>query len=150
MAQQLPSSPPYAISSILLVPITILTSSIIKLSDLKEIGNAKNGLNRDEVRRLNNIIDIKLFRAKLVMAIILLSIAVVFFTFYVFSSDNQIYFRKTIIFSGALTGFSLYSVFWAWNGIKEIASFKQKIQARADAKKAKASALKRLKENTDN
>lgn len=148
LVQQLPSTPPYAISSVLLIPIGILTSAIIKLSDLKELGNAKNGLNRDEVRRLNNIIDIKLFRAKLVMAIILCSVAVVFFTFYMFSSE-QCYFRRILVFSGALTGFSLYSIFWAWNGIKEISSFKQKIQARADAKKAKTNALKRLKDDTD-
>lgn len=148
LVQQLPTTPPYAISSILLIPIGILTSAIMKLSDLKELGNAKNGLNRDEVRRLNSIIDIKLFRSKLVMATILCSVALVFFAFYMFSSETA-HFRKIIVFSGALTGFSLYSIFWAWDGIKEISSFKQKIQARADAKKAKANALKRLKDESE-
>lgn len=136
----LPKAVPYAFGTWLVAPVAGCTVLLSKLFDLKE----QSGLNRDEQRRLKNILDVKIGRV--ITAIILMTVSgITLISSFYFLSEHPVWFRRVLIATGALAGLSVYALVWSFLVTNEITSFRANLKTREETKKKQRAALKHLK-----
>lgn len=142
-----PPALPIFLMASLILPSTITTQLILKLSDIKKT----KGLSREELRRLEQIISLKTTRLYLLLAFYALTAIVIGTMFYAASLQTP---PAVLLWTLRATGFllllsavmSIYSVIET----RKIGAFEAKIVARSQERKAKAALLKRLKDGGKN
>jgi magnesium-transporting ATPase (P-type) len=136
---------PITLFGLLLIPITITTNLIFKLNDTKKL----KGLNRDEKRRLEPIVDIKIFRLYVLIAIYLISAATIAILFFGSSLPSAApYLKYILIATGVCLAFALCNSIFSIADTKRTSDFEAKITNRSIERKAKTALLKRLQTKT--
>ncbi|MFT6331217.1 MAG: putative membrane protein [Bermanella sp.] len=135
---------PWVLISVFLGPLTFCVQLFLKVLDLRE----QEGLNRDEKRRLEFIINGKIRQIYAAIAFYLVSASIVgaLFTFMTFDINL---FKYSVIICGALLGMSIFSTYLIFNEINDLAKFKAKLKDRSTAAKNKAAAIERLSKKTN-
>ncbi|WP_285359885.1 hypothetical protein [Pseudomonas sp. fls2-241-TYG-175] len=132
---------PITIMAIFLAPITLSTTLIFKLIDIKKL----KGLNRDEKRRIGSIIKAKTLRILLLIFIYFISAASIGILFFASSiPDGAITALFTLRVAGAFLGFAISTSIIVLMETIETNNFEVKITNRSTERKAKAALLKRL------
>ncbi|MGL6348514.1 MAG: hypothetical protein ACRC2U_01390 [Aeromonas sp.] len=139
LVHELPSTAPFALSAIFLIPSTMCVQLVMKLLEMKEQG----GINRDEKRRLNTILDAKVRSIVSVILLLLVSISVVISGFYFFAKTPDLL-KIILLVAGTLVGISIYIAIWTVSETKDIYNFKKKVKDRETQNKNRKQGLKRL------
>ncbi|SFQ06126.1 hypothetical protein [Pseudomonas sp. NFPP28] len=135
---------PLLIMGLLLAPMTLVTQLIFKFNDMKKL----KGINRDEKRRLEAMVDAKVLRLILIDVFYLVSTSVVGVLFYV-----SPFFLELNLITWTLRAAGFLLVAAAVTSVKvlldtrKISNFEARISNRAQERKTKAALLKRLKHN---
>lgn len=135
---------PWALVSIVLLPVTMAIQLIPKLIELKE----QKSLTNSERRRLNIIVEEKIWQARLSIYYNFTS-AIVFAGFFSFTPKDHPLFGLGIMIIGSLLGASIASIWLVERESKELFEFKAKLAIRLQAKENQKSALKRLSTDED-
>lgn len=131
---------PYALAGGVTASATACTVLLNKLFELKD----QAGLNRDEQRRLKHILKEKINRVVFVMLSLVIS-GIAMIASFSFLSGNPEWFIRALVATGALSGISVYVLFWTFSVTNEITTFKADLTNREEAKKKQRAALKHLK-----
>lgn len=132
---------PVAIMAIFLAPITLATSLIFKLIDIKKL----KGLNRDEKRRVEGIVGSKISRVIFLIFFYFVSASCIGVLFFASAlPDGAITSIFTLRVAGVLLGFAISTSIIVLLETIKTNNFEVKITNRSTERKAKAALLKRL------
>jgi phosphate/sulfate permease len=134
---------PWAMIAVLLLPLTFNYQVLTKLHDVRDI----SGINREEKRRLQNIVAEKIAILRIIILLIVLSAALMGLGLMLFGSD-PIKFSWVIPVMGGAFAFSLFSISLALNYSNEVAAFKTKVLDKEKKKENQKAALERLANKT--
>lgn len=136
---------PLVIMGLILAPVTFVTQLIFKFNDMKKL----KGINREEKRRLESIVDAKVLRLILIDLFFVLSTTVVGVLFYVAPFVPELNLVTwTLRAAGFLLAAAVFTFVNVLLGTRKISNFEAKISNRALERKHKAALLKRLKEDS--
>lgn len=132
---------PVTIMAIFLAPTTLSTSLIFKLIDIKKL----KGLNRDEKRRIESIVNSKISRIIFLIFFYFISASCIGVLFFASALPNgAIATVLTLRIAGALLGFAIATSIIVLLETIKTNNFEVKITNRSSERKAKAALLKRL------
>lgn len=136
---------PLVIMGLILAPVTFVTQLIFKFNDMKKL----KGINREEKRRLESIVNAKVLRLVLIDVFFVLATTVVGVLFYVapFVPEFNLI-TWTLRAAGFLLAAAVFTFINVLLGTRKISDFEAKISNRALERKHKAALLKRLKEES--
>jgi len=131
---------PWALISILMAPLAYATTVRLKFGELRE----QKGLSQSEKRRLNGMLDIKLWHLNAAIIGYISSAALIGLLFSFFN-QNPDHMKNAISFASGLLVGCLYTVRILLKESGELERFKGKLSDRAERRKRQTSALKDLK-----